>query len=146
GERGQAKCVRFAVVPQQQPVHRPLDLGLTPAEDGQSFVASGEQAIQFWSEGVGSLPETWDLYVPEDLVGTQVRGAPVTMNARVSSGVDWLSVKISYESEGIGVDRAELERCLRGGKKFVRLSDNSFAQIDADRVQAMIDREIELLA
>src|SRR5690606_38097350 len=42
--------------------------------------------------------------------------------------------------------RAELERCLREGKKFVRLSDNSFAQIDAERVQAMIDREIELLA
>ncbi len=141
-----AKCIRCDIVAQQQAVHQLLDLGLTPAEDGQSFVASGEQAIQFWSEGVGSLPETWDLYVPEDLVGTQVRGAPVTMNARVSSGVDWLSVKISYESEGIGVDRAELERCLREGKKFVRLSDNSFAQIDAERVQAMIDREIELLA
>jgi SNF2 family DNA or RNA helicase len=68
------------------------------------------------------------------------------MSARVSSGVDWLSVKVSYESEGVGVDRDELVRCLREGKKFVRLSDNSFAQIDPDRVQAMIDREIELLS
>jgi hypothetical protein len=38
------------------------------------------------------------------------------MTARVSSGVDWLSVKISYESDGVGVDRDELERCLREGK------------------------------
>jgi SNF2 family DNA or RNA helicase len=141
-----AKCIRCDIAAQQQAVEELLRTGLLPDESGEFFVAQAERAIHFWSEGVGSLPEHWDLYVPEDLVGTHVRGKPVTMNARVSSGVDWLSVKISYESEGIGVDRDELVRCLREGKKFVRLSDNSFAQIDPDTVQAMIDREIELMA
>jgi superfamily II DNA or RNA helicase len=140
-----ARCIRCDIAAQQAAVEKLLDLGLEPDESGQHFVAHGDDSIQFWSEGVGSLPEDWDLYVPEELVGTQVRSKPVAMNARVSSGVDWLSVKIAYESEGIGVEREELERVLREGKKYVRLSDNSFAPIDAERVKALLDREVELI-
>jgi superfamily II DNA or RNA helicase len=140
-----ARCIRCDIAAQQAAVEKLLDLGLEPDESGQHFVAHGDDSIQFWSEGVGSLPEEWDLYVPEELVGTQVRSKPVAMNARVSSGVDWLSVKIAYESEGVGVERDELERVLREGKKYVRLSDNSFAPIDAERVKALLDREVELI-
>lgn len=145
GEK-RARCVRTDIVAQQQAARLLLDLGLQQNDTGESFIAKGDSAIRFWSEGVGNLPETWDLYVPEELVGTHVRNKPVTMSARVSSGVDWLALKISYESEGIGVDRTELERCLREGKKFVRLSDNSYAPIDTARMQALVDREIELIA
>lgn len=146
-EEGQkrARCIRCDIAAQQQAVEQLLNLGLKPDASGEFFVAEGEAAIKFWSEGVGSLPEHWDLYVPEELVGTHVRSATVLMHARVASGVDWLSVKISYESDGVGVDRDELERCLREGKKYVRLSDNSYAPLDADKVRAMIDREIELI-
>ncbi|HYO93001.1 MAG TPA: SNF2-related protein, partial [Polyangiaceae bacterium] len=146
GAQRRARCIRCDIAAQQQAVQRLLDLGLRSDETGELFVAHGEAAIRFWSEGVGSLPEDWDLYIPEELVGTQVRAVPVAMHARVSSGVDWLNVKITYESEGVGVDRDEIERCLREGKKFVRLSDNSYAPLDAERVQAMIDREIELMS
>src|SRR5690606_28348814 len=93
----------------------------------------------------GSLPEDWDLYVPEDLVGAQIRSKPVQMTARVSSGVDWLNVAISWSSGGFGVDREELERCLRTGQKYVRLSDDSYAPLDTDRVRALMDREVELM-
>ncbi|MFO7178374.1 MAG: SNF2-related protein [Pseudomonadota bacterium] len=146
-EEGQrrARCIRCDIAAQQGAAQRLLDLGLKPDEAGEYFVAEGQDAIRFWSEGVGSLPKSWDLYVPEELVGTRVRTKPVDMTARVSSGVDWLSLKISYESEGVTVDRAELERCLREGKKYVRLADNSYAPIDAERVRGLIDREIELL-
>jgi len=68
------------------------------------------------------------------------------MQARVSSGVDWLNVKFVWEAGGVGVERTELERCLREGKKYVRLSDNTFAPFDADRVQQLIDREIEVMS
>jgi superfamily II DNA or RNA helicase len=146
-EEGQkrARCIRCDIAAQQSAVQKLLDLGLEPDESGQHFVAHGDDSIAFWSEGVGSLPEDWDLYVPEELVGTQVRAKPVMMSARVSSGVDWLSVKVSYESEGVGVSREELERVLREGKKYVRLSDNSFAPIDAERIQSLLDREVELI-
>lgn len=145
GEK-RARCVRTDIVAQQEAARLLLDLGLQQSETGETFIAKGDAAIRFWSEGVGNLPETWDLYVPEELVGTHVRNKPVTMSARVSSGVDWLALKISYESEGVGLDRAELERCLREGKKYVRLSDNSYAPIDTARMQALVDREIELIA
>jgi hypothetical protein len=59
--------------------------------------------------------------------------------------MDWLNVKLSYESEGMGVDRDELRRCLAEGKKYVRLSDGSFAAFDPEAVRAMLDREIEIM-
>ncbi len=141
-----AKCVRTDIVAQQDAAQLLRDLGLQQDETGEHFFAKGDLAIRFWAEGVGSLPEDWDLFIPDDLVGAQLRQKPLQMKARVSSGVDWLSVKVSYESEGVGVDRRELEQCLREGKKFVRLSDNSFAAIDPAKMQAAIDREFELIA
>ncbi|MEZ4376206.1 MAG: SNF2-related protein [Polyangiaceae bacterium] len=147
-EEGQkrAKCIRCDIAGQQTAVQKLLALGLTPDESGESFVANGGDAIDFWSKGVEALPEEWDLFVPDELAGTRVRSKPIQMNARVSSGVDWLNVKITYESEGVGVDVDELRRCLAEGLKYVRLSDNSYAPFDADRVQQLIDREVELMA
>jgi superfamily II DNA or RNA helicase len=145
-QRGRATCVRADIVAQQEAVQLLIDLGLKPGDDGESFVAEGADALRFWSEGIGSLPESWDLYVPEELVGVQVRSKPVQMQARVSSGVDWLNVQITWESDGVTIDRKEIEQCLREGKKFVRLSDDSYAPLDAERVEAMVAREIELIA
>jgi len=141
-----ATCVRADIVAQQRAVELLLELGLKPDEAGEGFVAQGDEALRFWSEGIGSLPESWDLYVPEELVGVQVRAKPVQMQARVSSGVDWLNVQITWESDGVSIDRKEIEKCLREGKKFVRLSDDSYAPLDAERVEALVAREIDLIA
>jgi superfamily II DNA or RNA helicase len=141
-----ATCVRADIVAQQEAVQMLLDHGLKPSDSGENFIAEGQDALRFWSEGIGSLPESWDLYVPEELVGVQLRSKPVQMQARVSSGVDWLNVQITWESDGVTIDRKELEQCLREGKKFVRLSDDSYAPLDAERVEAMVAREVELLA
>jgi len=141
-----ATCVRADIVAQQKAVELLLELGLKPDEAGEGFVAEGDDALRFWSEGIGSLPESWDLYVPEELVGVQVRSKPIQMQARVSSGVDWLNVQITWESDGVSIDRKAIEQCLREGKKFVRLSDDSYAPLDAERVEALVAREIELIA
>lgn len=140
-----ARCIRVDIAAQQDAAGKLLALGLKPDETGQSFVAQGDAAIRFWSEGLAELPEDWDLFVPEDLVDTQVRHKPIGVFAKVTSGMDWLNVKLSYESEGVAVDRDELRRCLSQGKKYVRLSDGSFAAFDPDAVRAMLDREVELL-
>jgi superfamily II DNA or RNA helicase len=141
-----ARCVRLDIAAQQEAANRLGELGLAPDQTGQAFRATGDSAIQFWTEGLGALPDTWDLFVPEELVDTQVRRKPIGAFARVSSGMDWLSVKVSFESEGVAVDRDELRRCLTEGRRYVRLADGSFAPIDAEAVRAMLDREIELLA
>ena len=140
-----ARCIRCDIAAQQQAVQVLLDAGLIAEESGESFHATGERAIKFWSDGIPRIPKTWRLYIPEEFVATEVRNATVTMQARVSSGVDWLAVKIVWEADGVGVDRTEIERCLREGKKYVRLSDNTFAPLDADRVQQLLDREVELI-
>jgi superfamily II DNA or RNA helicase len=140
-----ARCIRVDIAAQQDAAKKLAALGLRPDETGQGFVANGDAAIRFWSEGLAELPEDWDLFVPEDLVDTQVRHKPIGAFAKVTSGMDWLSVRLSFESEGVAVDRDELRRCLAEGKRYVRLEDGSFATIDADTVRAMLDREIELL-
>jgi superfamily II DNA or RNA helicase len=140
-----ARCIRVDIAAQQDAAGKLLALGLKPDETGQGFVAQGDAAIRFWSEGLAELPEDWDLFVPEDLVDTQVRHKPIGVFAKVTSGMDWLNVKLSYESEGIAVDRDELRRCLTEGKKYVRLEDGSFAAFDPEAVRAMLEREVELL-
>lgn len=141
-----ARCIRTDIVAQQQAVQLLIEHGLSPGEFGDHFVARGEDSIRFWSEGVAALPKDWELFVPEELIGAKMRSTPIAMKARVSSGVDWLNVNISWGTEGVTVDREEIQRCLREGKKYVRLSDNSYAVLDADRVQSLIDREVEILA
>ncbi|MBK9264278.1 MAG: SNF2 helicase associated domain-containing protein [Polyangiaceae bacterium] len=140
-----ARCVRVDIAAQQDAASKLAALGLRPDDTGQGFIANGDAAIRFWSEGLAELPEDWDLFVPEDLVDTQVRHKPIGAFAKVTSGMDWLSVKLTFESEGVAVDREELRRCLAEGKRYVRLEDGSFATLDADAVRAMLDREIELL-
>ena len=53
-----ATCVRADIVAQQEAVQLLLDLGLKPADSGETFVAEGQDALRFWSEGIGSLPES----------------------------------------------------------------------------------------
>ena len=141
-----ARCVRVDIAAQQVAVSHLLELGLTPDESGEIFVANGDAAMSFWTEGLAELPDRWDLFVPEHLVDTQVRSAQLTSFAKVTSGMDWLNVNIAFTADGIGVDRDELRRCLQEGKKYVRLEDGSFAPFDPDKVQAMLDREIEIMS
>ena len=139
------RCYRCDIPAHQDAVNKLLELGLQPDEAGQYFIAQGDAAIRFWSEGLGSLPETWTLYVPEDLVDTHVRPTPIRPFGKVSSGVDWLSIKVGWESEGVGASREELARCLATGQKYVRLEDGSYATFDAAQVRAVLDREVELM-
>jgi superfamily II DNA or RNA helicase len=141
-----ARCIRCDIVAQQHAASTLLDLGLKADEDGNRFVAHGDQAIRFWTEGLSALPETWDLFAPDDLVDVQVRSAVLTANARVSSGVDWLSLRLSFEADGVAVTQDELARCLSEGRKYVRLGDGSFAQIDLAKVREVLARQAEILA
>ncbi len=134
------RCIRCDIPAQQEAAERLTQLGLSPDETGQRFTAGGPAAVKFWSEGVAQLPKTWSVYVPQELANTEVRAAPLGAFAKVSSGVDWLSLRLSFESEGVGVSRDELMRCIAEGRKYVRLDDGSFATFDVDHVRALMDR------
>jgi len=146
GRPGRARCIRCDIAAQQGAASQLRGLGLVPDEDGNGFVARGDDAIQFWTEGIGQLPEDWDLFVPDDLVDVNVRTEALNANARVSSGVDWLSLRLSFESEGVAVSQEELGRCLSEGRRYVRLADGSFARLDAQKVREVLLRQAEILA
>ncbi|MFO0667079.1 MAG: SNF2-related protein [Polyangiaceae bacterium] len=146
GSSKRAMCIRCDIVAQQAATSRLRELGLTPDEEGRGFIVRGDDALRFWTEGISTLPEEWDLFIPDDLVDVQVRSAALSASARVSSGVDWLSLKLSFESEGIAVTQEELARCLAEGRRYVRLSDGSYAKIDPERVKQVLQRQAEILA
>jgi superfamily II DNA or RNA helicase len=146
GPRPRAKCIRCDIAAQQEAAGKLRELGLVPDEEGNGFLVRGDDAIQFWTEGIGQLPEEWDLFVPDDLVDVNVRGETLTANARVSSGVDWLSLRLSFEAEGVAVSQEELGRCLAEGRRYVRLADGSFARLDAQKVRDVLQRQAEILA
>ena len=141
-----ARCIRCDIAAQQEAVGKLRSFNLVPDEEGNGFVARGDDAIQFWTEGIGQLPEEWDLFVPDDLVDVNVRTESLSANARVSSGVDWLSLRLSFESEGVAVTQEELGRCLAEGRRYVRLADGSFARLDAQKVRDVLLRQAEILA
>jgi superfamily II DNA or RNA helicase len=141
-----ARCIRCDIAAQQAAAGTLRDLGLVPDEDGSGFVVRGDGAIKFWTELIAELPEEWDLFLPDDLVDVQVRSESLTPHVRVGSGVDWLSLRMSFESEGIAVTQDELARCLAEGRKYVRLADGSFAKLDPDKVREVLARQAEILA
>ncbi len=146
GSTKRAKCIRCDIAAQQDATSRLRDLGLVPAEDGNKFVARGDEAIRFWTEGIANLPENWDIFVPDDLVEVQLRDEALTANARVSSGVDWLALRLNFESEGVAVTQEELARCLTEGRRYVRLADGTFARLDPQKVREVLQRQAEILA
>ena len=140
------RCIRCDFVAQQDAVAQLRAAGLSADEEGQGFIARGDDALQFWTEGVGSLPENWDMFVPDDLVDVTVRKETLSANARVSSGVDWLSLRLSFDAGGVAVTQEELAKCLSEGRRYVRLSDGSYAKLDTEKVREVLARQAEILA
>ncbi|APR99781.1 hypothetical protein BCY86_03140 [Pajaroellobacter abortibovis] len=141
-----ARCIRCDIAAQQEAVEKLRELGLTPDEEGNGFMASGDDAVRFWTEGISTLPEEWDLFIPDDLVDVHVRTEVLGAHARVFSGVDWLSLRLSFEAEGVAVTQEELARCLAEGRRYVRLSEGSYARVDIQKVREVLQRQAEILA
>lgn len=141
-----ARCVRVNVLEQQQAIERIKEIGFVADEEGKGLVCRGDDAIQFWTEGLGSLPEEWEYFVPDDLVGVTVRQDEVGARARVSSGMDWLGLKITFGAGGVAVPPDELARCLNEGRRYVKLEDGSYARIDPAKVREVLARQAEILA
>jgi SNF2 family DNA or RNA helicase len=70
----------------------------------------------------------------------------VTPQLRVSSGVDWLSLDMSFSAEGVVVDEDELRAALEKGRHLVKLKDGTFAPVRVDEVREILDRMAEIVA
>ena len=143
---GRPRVVRRDIGLEMAAVQRVLDLGFEVDESGEELVAHGADAIAFWTGGLGELPEEWDRYVPDDLVSVTIRETRVSAHARVSSGVDWLSLQMSFDAEGVVVAEDELRACLERGRHIVKLEDGSYAPVDPDEVGGVLERMAEIYA
>ncbi|MDH5670590.1 MAG: DEAD/DEAH box helicase [Myxococcales bacterium] len=143
---GRPVVVRRDVGGEMAAVQMLLSQGFEADENGQELVVKGDDAIAFWTGGMGQLPETWDRFIPDDLVDVTVRDSSVSPRARVSSGVDWLSLDMVFESGGVAVDQRELRECLESGRKLVRLEDGTYAPVKQDEVGEILERMAEIYA
>ena len=140
------RVVRRDVGAEMAGIQALLSLGFEVSESGDELVAHGDNAINFWTAGIGELPEEWDRFIPDDLVDVTIRNESVTPQMRVSSGVDWLNLDMTFESGGAVVREEELRACLEHGRRLVRLEDGTFAPVDPDKVGDVLVRMAEIYA
>jgi len=143
---GRPRVVRRDVGAEMAGIQALLNQNFEVSESGEELVASGDDAIAFWTHGIGELPEEWDRFIPDDLVDVTIRDESVTPQMRVSSGVDWLNLDMTFESGGAVVREEELRACLEHGRRLVRLEDGSYAPVDPDKVGEVLTRMAEIYA
>jgi superfamily II DNA or RNA helicase len=132
--KGRPRVVRRDVGAEMAGVQALLNQNFEVSESGEELVASGGDAIAFWTNGIGELPEDWDRFIPDDLVDVTIRDESVMPQMRVSSGVDWLNLDMKFESGGAVVREEELRACLEHGRRLVQLEDGTYAPIDPEKV------------
>jgi superfamily II DNA or RNA helicase len=146
GKSPRPQVVRRDVGAEMAAVQRLLNLGFAPDAANEGLEVRGDGAVTFWTHGIAELPREWDKRVPDDLVRVSVRATPVTPQMRVSSGVDWLSLDMSFSTEGVAVDQEELRACLEHGRNLVRLADGSYAPVRAEDVAQILQHMAEIYA
>jgi superfamily II DNA or RNA helicase len=146
--RGAARpiVVRRDVGSELGAVQQLLNLGFAVDESGEELIARADAAIAFWTSGIASLPAEWERLIPDDLAAVTVRDKSLAPRARVSSGVDWLSLDMIFESDGVAADEQELRECLESGRRLVRLKDGTYAPVQADQVNEILERMAEIYA
>ena len=144
--RGRPRVVRRDVGAEMSGVQALLNQNFEVSESGEELVASGDDAIAFWTQGIGELPEEWDRFVPDDLVDVTVRDESVTPQMRVSSGVDWLNLDMAFTAGGAAVREEELRACLEHGRRLVQLEDGTYAPVDPEKVGDVLMRMAEIYA
>jgi superfamily II DNA or RNA helicase len=144
--KGRPRVVRRDVGAEMAGIQALLNQNFEVSESGEELVASGADAIAFWTNGIGELPEDWDRFIPDDLVDVTIRDDSVTPQMRVSSGVDWLNLDMKFESGGAVVREEELRACLEHGRRLVQLEDGTYAPIDPEKVGDVLTRMAEIYA
>ena len=143
---GRPRVVRRDVGAEMAAIQTLMNLGFEVDESGEELVAEGDTAIDFWTEGLGTLPETWDRFIPDDLVEVTIRDESISAQMRVSSGVDWLSLDMAFLSGDSVVAENELRACLEHGRRLVKLQDGTFAPVNSDDVADVLERMAEIYA
>ena len=101
--------------------------------DGEAYLATGDTAIRFWSEGVKALPGAWERFAAQS---PKVKVRP-RLRPRVRVGMDgnqWFELDARFEVDEQAVDLGAVRLWLASGRRYVPLKDGSFALADRDEL------------
>ncbi|MBN1652202.1 MAG: DEAD/DEAH box helicase family protein [Deltaproteobacteria bacterium] len=140
------RVVRRDVGTEMTAVQELFNLGFEIGPTGEELVARGDKAVRFWVEGISKLPKSWERLIPDDLAHVVIRDKAVVPRVRVSSGIDWLSLDLTFTMGDIAVDEDELRMCLEKGRHLVKLQDGSYAPVKAEQVGEILSRMAEIVA
>jgi superfamily II DNA or RNA helicase len=143
---GRPRIVRRDVGAEMASVQQLMNHGFVVSEDKEALEAKGDAAVAFWTSKITELPDGWEKLIPHDLRAVKIRDASVTAQMRVASGVDWLSLDMSFTAGGVAVDEDELRMALEKGRKLVKLADGTFAPVKTEEVREVLDRLAEIVA
>ena len=143
---GRPRVVRRDVGAEMAAVQQVMNCGFVIDESREGLRCEGDAAIAFWTQGILALPADWEKLVPSDLRAVKIHNTTVAAAVRVASGVDWLSLDVSFTADGQAVDEDELRNALEKGRKLVKLPDGSWAPVRADEVAEVLERMAEIVA
>ncbi len=105
---------------------------------GESYEASGDAALEFWSKGKSTLPDTWDLFAA---AAPKIRMRPkVKPRIRVNmSAVNWFELDADFITDDQSVDLGAIRMWLDSGRRFIALKDGTFAEADLGELKAAAD-------
>ena len=110
-------------------------------------MAKGDTAIAFWTQGIGSLPEDWDRFIPNDLVDVNVRDKSIA-HARARLERRRLA-EPRHDVRGRRRRPSTSASCASAssqGRRLVRLADGTYAPVKADEVGEILERMAEIYA
>jgi superfamily II DNA or RNA helicase len=140
------RVVRRDVGTEMMAVQELFNLGFEIGPSGEELIARGDKAVNFWIDGIAKLPKSWERLIPDDLANVVVRDKAVVPRVRVSSGIDWLSLDLTFSTGDIAVDEDELRMCLEKGRHLVKLRDGSYAPVKSEQVGEILLRMAEIVA
>ncbi len=128
-------------------VARVLAAGLRWSDADGAFVATQQEAVDFWVRGVPSLREEHraptGLFIAENLKHVAVR-PPVKARVRVSLSGGLLDTEVRFDVGELAADIELVREALKNKRRWVALDDGSVAEIQ-DAVAAFVDELAEVM-
>ncbi len=121
--------------------------GLRWSEADRAFVASQQDAVDFWVRGLPSLRgahrASVTLLIAENLTRVAVR-PPVKARVRVSLSGGLLDTEVRFDVGELAADIEVVRAALRAHKRWVTLDDGSVAELQ-DSVASFVDELSEVM-
>jgi superfamily II DNA or RNA helicase len=103
-----------------------------------AYEMSGDRAIDFWAREYQALPKEWEQYAAErPKVRVRARLKP---RIRVgTSGMNWFELDADFATEEQSLDLGAVRMWLSSGRRYVPLTDGTFAEADRAELTKVAD-------